>query len=209
RIESFTSTGQVVIESPLFGRLEGTVEIIGMPGAGYFEAVDLGVVEQRKGWDGAQAWEQGPNGLRMLEGQEAAALPIQSHIAPLYALRQLAPAGLYIERLDDAELDGRAHFVLRVSGGDSPPAHLYLDRETSLLSRSMSVTSIPGLGEANVVTDFADYEPVGGVMLATTVTVDVEGISTTRIVLDGTVVNANVDAAVFAVPDATPGAGAP
>jgi len=202
RIENFTSTGQVVIESPLFGRLEGTVEIVRMPGAGYFEAVDLGVIQQRRGWDGARAWELGPNGLRMLEGQEAAALQMQSYIAPLDALRQLEAAGLQFERLDDAEIDGRAHFVLGVTSGDSPPATLYLDRETSLLSRSTSVTSIPGLGEANVVTDFADYEPVGGVMLATTITVAVEGISTTRVVLDDNVVNTNVDTSVFSVPDA-------
>lgn len=208
RIENFTSTGQVVIESPLFGRLEGTVEIVRVPGRGYFEAVDLGVIEQRKGWDGTQAWELGPNGLRMLEGQEAAALPMQSHVAPLDALQHLAPAGLEIERLDDAEIDGRAHFVLGLSASDSPPVTLYVDRETSLLSRSTSVTSIPGLGEMNVVTDFADYEAVGGVMLATTVTVDVEGISTTRVVLEDTVINTDVDASIFAVPNATAGAGA-
>jgi aldose sugar dehydrogenase len=205
QIENFTSTGQIVIESPLFGRLEGTIEVVRVPGAGYFEAVDLGVIQQRKGWDGAEAWEHGPNGLRMLEGQEAVALPMQSHM-PLDALRQVASAGLRIERLDDAEIDGRAHFVLGVSGDDSPPVTLYLDRETSLLSRSTSVTSIPGLGEARSVTDFGDYEPVGGVALATTITVAVERISTTRLVLDDTVVNTDVDASIFAVPDATAGA---
>jgi glucose/arabinose dehydrogenase len=203
RIENFTSTGQVVIESPLFGRLEGTLEAVRAPGKGYFETVDLGIISQQKGWDGAKAWEQGPNGLRMLEGEEAAALPRQSHVSPLAALQQLAPAGMRIERLDDTEVNGRAHFTLAVSGGNSPPSTLYLDRETVLLSRSTAVTNIPGLGEAKSVTEVGDYESVGGVMLAMTITIDVEGISTTNIAFDRTVVNTAVDESIFAVPTPT------
>jgi len=202
RIENFASTGQVVVESPLFGRLEGTLESVRVPGKRYFETVDLGVITQQKGWDGAQAWEQGPNGLRMLEGAEAAALPMQTHLAPLDALRQLAPAGLRIERLDDAVLNGRSHFALVVSSNNSPPSTFYLDRETGLLSQTTSVTSIPGLGEAKSVTDFGGYESVGGVMLPTTITIAVEGISTTRLTLDSNVVNTAVDESIFAVPDA-------
>ena len=205
RIENFTSTGQVVVESPLFGRLEGTIEAVHVPGAAYLETVDLAVARQLKGWDGERAWEQGPNGLRMLEGQEATALVMQSHAAPLVALRELTPAGLNIERVDDAELNGRTHFVLAVSSGDSPPASLYLDRETGLLSRTTTVTSIPGLGEATLVTDFGDYEPVDGIMLAAKLTVAVEGISTTTVTLDDTVVNSDVDASIFAVPAASAG----
>ena len=89
RIGNFTSSGPVVIESPLFGKLEGTLEAVHVPGRGYFEAVDLGLIQQDKGWNGAQAWEKGPNGLRMLAGQEAEALPMQSYVAPLAATCEL------------------------------------------------------------------------------------------------------------------------
>ena len=200
RLENFTSSGTVNIESPLFGKLEGTLEAVRIPGRAYFESVDLGAIKQQKGWDGEQAWEQGPTGLRMLEGAEAGALATQSFPTTVLALRQLAPAGLTIERLEDAEVNGRLHHVLRVSSDGAPPATMYLDRETHLLSRSTSVTNVPGLGPTATVTDVGGYAAVAGVMLPTTLTIETEGISITRLKLDRTVANTAVDDAIFAVP---------
>ena len=70
RIQNFTSKGRVTVESPFFGKLEGTLESIHLPGRGYYEHVMLGPIEQTKGWDGTSGWEKGPNGLRTLEGFE-------------------------------------------------------------------------------------------------------------------------------------------
>ena len=202
RIESITSTGKVHIESPLFGQLDGTFEAVRVPGKGYFEAIDLTVARQNKGWDGTTAWEQGPSGLRMIAGPEATSLQLQSFVAPLAARLELAGADLGVERLDDAELNGRPHFVLEVSGGDAPTTTLFLDRETRLVSRSTAPASIPGLGEVKAVTDFGDYESIDGVMLAMTITVDMEGVSTTRVTWESTVFNTDVDESIFAVPTA-------
>ena len=200
RIENFTSTGQVVIDSPLFGHLEGTFEAVRVPGGSYFESVDLTVAKVNKGWDGTDAWEQGPSGLRMLAAQEAASLQMQSFVAPFVALRQVAPADLRIERLDDVDLNGRPHYALLVSAGSSAPSTLYVDRETGLVSQSTGVAIVQGLGEQKSVTTFSDYESVGGVMLATTITVAMEGISTTRVTLENTVVNTDIDESLFGVP---------
>jgi hypothetical protein len=54
RIKNFTSTGRVTVESPLFGKLEGTLEAVRVPGRGYYEHVVLGPIRQNKGWDGTR-----------------------------------------------------------------------------------------------------------------------------------------------------------
>ena len=56
RIGNFTSKGRVTVESPLFGRLEGTLDAVRVPGHGYYEHVVLGPIEQTKGWDGTRGW---------------------------------------------------------------------------------------------------------------------------------------------------------
>jgi glucose/arabinose dehydrogenase len=201
RIENYTSSGAISIESPLFGNLEGTIEAVRIPGRAYFESVELGPITQQKGWDGERAWERGATGVRMLEGAEARALAMQSYPSNLVALQQLAPAGLRIERLEDADVNGRPHYVLRVSSDGAPPSTLYLDRESHLLARSASVTNVPGVGPRATVIDVGDYESVAGVLLPTRLTIDTEGISITRLALDRTVANTAVDDAIFAVPD--------
>jgi glucose/arabinose dehydrogenase len=201
RLENFTSSGTVSVESPLFGKLEGTLEAVRVPGRGYFESVELGPITQQKGWDGERAWERGPAGLRLLEGAEARALATQSYPSNLVALRQLAPAGSSIERLEDVEVNGRPHYALRVSSDGAPPATLYLDRDSHLVTRSATITNVPGLGDRATVIDVGDYEAVAGVLLPTRLTIDTEGISITRLVLDRTVANTAVDEARFAVPD--------
>jgi glucose/arabinose dehydrogenase len=203
RIENVTSTGTVVAESPLFGKLEGSIEAVRIPGTGYFEKIDLTVAVAQKGWDGAQAWELGSGGLRIIEGSEAATLAMQAQLAPLAVLQSPALASGSIERLEDTEVNGRPHFTLAMSSGDSPAFTLYVDRETGLLARSSSVTTIAGLGAVKTVTDFGGYESVNGVKLPTTITIAVEGIANTRLTFDRTVVNTDVDASIVAVPDAT------
>jgi hypothetical protein len=198
RIKNFTSTGRVTVESPLFGKLEGTLEAVRVPGRGYYEHVVLGPIRQNKGWDGTRAWEQGPTGLRTLEGFEFTSLKIQSFVNTFVALRTLAPAGLRIERLEDAGVRGRPHYVLAVKTADGPALTVFIDRQTNLLTRTSVTVAIPNLGEAPVVTDVGDYEVVAGVSMPTTVTIAVEGISTTRLMLTGTVVNTAVDATIFA-----------
>jgi aldose sugar dehydrogenase len=214
RIDDFTSSGSITIESPFFGTLEGSFEAVRVPGRAYFETVDLGPVSQQKGWDGERSWERSPVSLRMLEGEEAAALAMQSFPNPFIALRQLAPAGLSFERLDDADVNGRPHYVLAIERDGAPRSTMYLDRETHLLSRSTATTIVPSVGEAEQVMDVVGYEAVEGVMMATALTITVEGISTTRLVLDSTVVNTTVDESVFALPGEPgladgPGAAAP
>lgn len=200
RIENVTSKGRVTIESPFFGKLEGTLDVVSVPGRGYFESAVLGPISQQKGWNGERSWERGPMGLRMLEGFEHASLAIQSFQNMFVALRRLAPAGLAIERLEDAELNGRPHYVLGIESDGAPQLKVYLDKETDLVSRSTVTVSVPNLGEAPVVTDVAAYAPVEGVMLPTSMTIVVEGISTTHVTVDSTVVNTTVDASLFAPP---------
>lgn len=200
RIKDVRNTGRITLESPLFGKLEGTLEAVRAPGRGYYEHVVLGPITQSKGWDGTRGWEQSPTGLRTLNGVELASLATRSFINPLIALRTLAPAGLRIERLADAEVRGRLHYVLAVKTADSPTSTMYIDRQSNLLTRNSVMVAVPNLGEAPEVTDVGDYEVVAGVKMPTTVTIAIEGISTIRLTLEGTVVNTAVEATIFAAP---------
>jgi hypothetical protein len=198
RIQNFTSKGRVTVESPFFGKLEGTLESVHVPGRRYYEHVALGPIVQSKGWDGTRGWEQGPNGSRALEGFELDVMRVQSFVNPFIAQRMLAPAGLRFERLDDAQVDGRPHYVLIVRTTDGPPATMFVDRETKLLTRSTMTISIPNVAEASIVTDVAGYTPVGGVMMSTTMTQITEGLATTNVTIDDRSVNTAVDPTIFA-----------
>lgn len=169
-----------------------------MPGRGYYEHVVLGPIEQTKGWDGTRGWELGPNGLRTLEGFELDVTKVQSFVNPFIAQRTLAPAGLRIERLDDARVDGRPQYVLIVKTADGPSATMFIDRETTLLTRTTMTVSIPNVGEASIVTDVGGYKPAAGVMMSTTMAQVVEGTTTTNLTVDDTSVNTAVDAKIFA-----------
>jgi hypothetical protein len=198
RIQNFTTKGRVTIESPLFGRLEGTLEIVAVPGRGYHERAVLGPIEQTKGWDGSRGWEVGPNGMRILEGFELNVMRVQSFVNPFIAQRTLATPGLRIERLDDAQVNGRPHYVLIVKTAGGPPATMFIDRETKLLTRSTMTVPIPNVGEAPIVTDVGNYKLVAGVLVSTTMTQVAEGIATTTVTVDDTSVNTAVDARIFA-----------
>lgn len=197
-IQNVTTKGRVTIESQFFGKLEGTLETVRVPGRGYYERAALGPIEQTKGWDGTRGWEQGPNGSRTLDGFELDVMRVQSFVNPFVAQRTLAPPGLRIERLDDAPVDGRPHYVLIVKTSGGPPATMYIDRETKLLTRSTMTVSIPTVGEATIVTDVGSYKPVAGVMMSTTLTQVAEGLATTTVILDDTAVNTALDAKIFA-----------
>jgi hypothetical protein len=198
RIQNFTTRGRVTIESPLFGKLEGILEIVAVPGRGYHERAVLGPIEQTKGWDGSRGWELGPAGTRTLEGFELNVMRVQSFVNPFVAQRALAPAGLRIERLDDAEVNGRPHYVLIVKTADGPPATMFIDRETKLLTRSTMTVPIPNVGEASLVTDVGNFTARAGVMMSTTMTQVVEGVATTNVTFDETSVNTTVDSKIFA-----------
>jgi hypothetical protein len=129
---------------------------------------------------------------------------MQSFVNPFVALRMLAPAGLRIERLADVEVRGRPQYVLAVKTADAPTSTMYIDRETNLLTRNSVTVAVPNLGEALAVTDVGDYEVVAGVRMPTSVTQVVEGISTIRLTLTGTVVNTVVDVTTFAAPGGGP-----
>jgi hypothetical protein len=198
RIENFTTKARVTIESPLFGKLEGTLEAIHAPGHGYYEHAVLGPVDQTKGWDGSTGWEHGPNGPRTLEGFELDVMKIQSYLNPFVAQRALAPPGLRFDRLDDAQVGGRPHYVITVKTTNGPTATMFIDRDTKLVSRSTMTVSIPSVGEVTIVTDTGHYKAVAGVMMWTTMTQVAEGISTTNVTIDDTLVNTTVDAKIFA-----------
>jgi hypothetical protein len=202
RIENFTSKGRLTIESPFFGKLEGTIALVRVPGRGYHERVVLnpGPIEQTRGWDGTHGWEQGPSGLRTLERFEVSTLSVLSFVNPFVAVRTLKPSGLRIERLDDAEIDGRAQYVLAITTADDPVVTMYVDRRTNLVTRSRMTVSIPGVGDVQTMTDVGGYKAVAGVMLASTMTTVSEGVATIGIALDDTVVNTAVDAKRFAAP---------
>ena len=198
RIENFTSKGRLIVESPFFGKLEGTIEMVRVPGRGYYEHVVLGPIEQTKGWDGTRGWELGPNGSRTLEGFEIDVMKVQSFVNPFLAQRTLAPAGLQIERLEDAQVDGKPQYVLIAKTAAGPSATMFIDRETKLLTRATMTVSIPTVGETSIVTDVGGYKPVAGVMMSTTMTQVAEGIATTNVTVDDTSVNTAVDAKIFA-----------
>ncbi len=198
RVKSVVQTGQHTINSQFTGVLEGSLQVVVVPREKVVYAAELGAFSTRSGWNGEVGWEQGPRGLRTLEGFELEQLKAQSRI--FFSTGLWNAPGTHIERLADEDLDGRAHYALELSHVDSGGITAYIDQETLLLSQAVRPVQIPGLGEVMAVADFWDYRPIQGVQLPSAVSLSIEGVFDSETVFETSTINGEVDPRQFEMP---------
>ncbi|GAB5521250.1 MAG: hypothetical protein RhofKO_35010 [Rhodothermales bacterium] len=196
-VQSLLQEGTMILQSPLSGSMEGTVMVAVVPEQRIYHASKVGAYSTTQAWDGTTAWEQGAQGFRLLEGEEAARLRVQAHPFFLHTLRQ--DEDVTLERQPDEIIDEQQHFVLRFTDAHTF-YQAYLNADTYLVSQIVSPLTIPGMGETFIVTDLWDHEVHHGVTLPTSVTVSIEGVLTTELTFTKTTVNEPMDAQLFARP---------
>jgi zinc protease len=149
-----------------------------------------------QGFDGTVAWAQDQRGVHDLPTAREARASLRRDVI---ALLLAAKSGTLNTRLlpDVRDAEGHVSHALEVSGRDLNPVVLYVDPQTSLITKQ--AFSAEGPGFTLVEEQFSDYRPINGVQIAFKATRKVGDRAVARTVSD-VKINAPVDAALFKRP---------
>ncbi|MBZ0113906.1 MAG: hypothetical protein K8J08_15695 [Thermoanaerobaculia bacterium] len=198
RIESLQRSGRLTFESEFTGSLSGTLDQTLVLGSKVYNSSQLGVFSTTTAWDGTTGWERTAQGQRVLAGAELQQLQAQSD---WFFSTGLGSSELTsVERLDDHEIDGVAHYALRYQGPILGDITAYLDPQTHLISQTIQTVEIPGIGQVVAVTDSWDYTAIDGVLIPRKISVALEGLFASQIEFESTLVNGAIDATLFELP---------
>jgi hypothetical protein len=175
-----------------FGAQTDTTNYIEYPD--HFRVEAAGTVQ---GFDGTQAWAQDQTGVvrELPTTREARASLRRDVIALLLAAKD---GKLAMRLLPDVKnADGRLTHTLEVSARDLNPVVLYIDPQTSLITKQ--AFSADGPTFTLVTEEFSDYRPVDGVQIAYTATRQVGDRAVQRTVTD-VKINSPVEPTLFKRP---------
>ena len=197
-IASVRQTGTFTMSTP-FGDLEGDAESVVIPDQKLYQRFDSEFFQQTTAWNGIAAWQSdNTQGVVDVTGPQAVALIAQSSLHA-FADYGSGPGAPEYSRLDDAEVDGRNHHVVQV-GWQGVDFDVFVDAETLLVSRIQFASEAPGVGAVTVIADASDYEEHGGVMWATSSTIEVEGAFRIDMRVDAVEIDGEVDHSIFEKP---------
>jgi len=150
-----------------------------------------------QGFDGSQAWAQDQGGAvhDLPTAREARASLRRDVIALLLASKDGKLATRLLPDVKDA--DGRLSHTLELSARDLNPVVLYIDPQTSLVTKQ--VFSADTQGFTLVTEEFSDYRPVEGVQVAYKANRQVGDRAVQRTVTD-VKINAPLEASLFKRP---------
>ena len=197
-ISSVRQTGTFTMSTP-FGDLEGDLESVVIPNQKLYQRFDSDFFQQTTAWNGIAAWRSdNTQGVVDVTGPQAVALAAQSSLHA-FADYGSGPGAPEYSRLDDAEVDGRNHHVVQV-GWQGVDFDVFIDAETLLVSRIQFASEAPGVGTVTMTADASDYEEHGGVMWATSSTIEVEGAFRIDMRVDAVEIDGEVDQSIFERP---------
>lgn len=117
-----------------------------------------------QGFDGSRAWTKDPNGVHDATGAMTDAAKDNFRREPIALLLGAADGEVRARLLPDVkDSGGRVQHALELSASDLPPTVLYVDPETSLITKQTYVAR--GAGQPIVEETFSDYRPVDGVQI--------------------------------------------
>jgi hypothetical protein len=195
-LKSVERKGSVSVDGA-FGQMEGSVEEAVIPWKKTRRALDLAVFVQTDGYNGKAAWRENMEGVKNLEGEEAAQIKRSIDLNPLVTLKERE---LKAEKLADETVDNVAYFVIQLTAKEKPPVKLYINKETNLLNRTTVKQTTPQFGEVDVVIENTDYQEFGPVKLPTKSKITLGEALTILTTYTETKVNGKVDEAIFEKP---------
>jgi hypothetical protein len=166
-VRSMRRRADMHIESDMFGVLDGKWEISFHPGKNGFQTSSFGSDSSSIGWDGTAGWEQTGAGLRALNQEEIGLNRWLWEMSLLHAMVRDSRAD-ELERIADVTIDDAPQYVLEYEDEQGTTTRIYVDQETSLISRLESSVFLPVLGRTLAMTDYSDYQDVEGIQLPQT-----------------------------------------
>ena len=121
-------------------------------------------------YDGARAWVKDPGGVHEVPEQGLTDVRLGLRRDTIAALLAAHEGSLNVRLLPDIKDEtGRMHRALELTGKDLDPMVMYIDPETSRITRQTYVAGGPG--KPLIEERFADYRPINGVQIAFSATV--------------------------------------
>ena len=158
-----------------------------------------------RAFDGENAWEQRPlpgEPPRPMAPEEAAEARAQADV-DMSPLVDSAAKGFTIVLEGRDRLPGGETWKLVVRGREGPPRALYLDTRSHLVVQSVDTRQVDGQA-VEVVTEIADYRPLGGLVFPHRLEVGPRGKpERQRLVIERVEVNPKLDASRFTMPPGT------
>jgi outer membrane lipoprotein-sorting protein len=150
------------------------------------------------GFDGTVAWAMHPAfGVRTATGPEAEIVKGQAEFDNVFV--DYKEKGHTVELVGTETLSGRPAYHLKLTRKNGQVQHHYIDVETGREVRV--VTSVSRNGQtAEVVTDYADYREVDGMMVPFSLRQSVNGTQVSEVVFDAVAFNVPIDHTLFKVP---------
>ena len=199
-ITSVRQTGALTMRTE-FGDLEGDSEAVIIPNQKVYEALESDFFAQTSAWNGTSAWQSdSTQGLVDVEGEQALVLAARTLLHPFLAYGRPELLGpTEFRKLEDADLGGRSHHVVLVSGA-GVDFHVFVDAETQFIAQIQFDQGVPQLGTMTITASTSDYQEHGGVMLPMSNTVDVPGVVEFEVRVTATEINGDVDHSIFEKP---------
>ncbi|HWA03805.1 MAG TPA: aspartyl protease family protein [Rhizomicrobium sp.] len=135
----------------------------------FVDSYDIPPAHGASGFDGTAAWEKEPSGtVTDQAGGDVVPLAISESYLDRNLWWRADRGGASVESLGTrAAKDGKTFDVLRVTPRDGTAIEAWFDPGTHLLSRTVEVQSTQ-----TITTDYSDYAPVDGAMIARKLVVD-------------------------------------
>ena len=195
-IKSVKMTGK--LSSPAQG-MEGTIEMNMMvPGKMRVKVEVPDVFTEENGSDGETAWSTNTMmGPRILEGKEKAQLVEEAGFEKVYNPEKFYKA---MEVVGMEELDGEKCYKVKLTKQSGLEATEFYSMKTGMQMRTESV--VPSqMGEMKMAVNYSDMKEVGGIMFPHKIVREISGMSIV-VEFDKIEVNSDVEASVFALPEA-------
>lgn len=168
KITSRVTTGTLTVSTP-GGDLAGTIEVYNKaPNKSRtlvkIDASQLGAgqIVQDQRFDGTTGYAiDSLNGNREITGDQAEVARANTFPSPLMKYKEL---GSKLELIGKEKVGDRDAYVLQLTGKAGPPARIYIDAETYVMSKTAIKVNIPQLGaEIEQTTLVSDYRDVDGI----------------------------------------------
>jgi hypothetical protein len=143
----------------LTGELRSTYD---MAGGGFVDSQDVGPTTGGNGFDGKTAWMRDLSGAITPEaGGDFRQLAVNEAYRDGNLWWRADRGGAKVEALPGQASGDQAYDVLRVSPAGGKPFEAWFDARTHVLART-----IENQAAQTITTDFADYRPIAGVLIA-------------------------------------------
>lgn len=197
-VQTLRRTGTTRVETAYFDRFEGHAELAVVVGKKAYRHSDMGDFWTTSAWDGSRGWEQGPEGLRELTGDELRLL--RQSAEPFRTAGVGLEQGARVSREADVAIGGVSHPVVSIEGADGSRLEVVLHPDTHLAIRVLQTADLPNLGPSELVTNLFDYSEHAGILLPSRVRTSIAGVFSAETVFETTQIDVELDPGLFEAP---------